>query len=578
MFNPRFRAIFVFSFLAAVFISPVVADSTGSFLWDPTVDNEINTYARVIELQHAGDKNGRLLATWEHTYTAGPDTRKTNGTAAEFIIRKSEDEGETWTTLTTVHDTKGDPKYPYTRFEQPFFFEFPRQMGKYPEGTLLLVGNLLPSNGSTTNFFAWRSEDHGETWDAVGEWQHGGPSRSGIWEPFLYMDKKGRLVEVFSEERQNRMHSQMLVNVVSEDGGDTWGDVVKAVASSRVRDRPGMASVAKMGNGEYIMSYEFCGHPHCPVYTKASKDGVSWNTNDTGIRIDTADGIHPVHSPYTIWDPSTKQVILSSHYTLLNSNNQPAPENSRSVFINKNYGKGEWFWAPAPWTVPNGTRYCKANYSPDLLPLSNGVVRYTAPAGQGNSSFCSERTGKAPIGALPYTANFTAYGQTGWIDFGGKWNVSGDEYGFEPVGSTDAVSVTGSTGWKDYKITGDVIITGSSGSVGLNVRMSASGTGLNKLKGYAVAVDSATGKLTTYRHADTKTVMHSEAHPGGIQGKKWYHLSVVAKSDKFTVTLAGEQGGSKTTYTVTDGSFKQGMAGVFGNNGGGNFKNIQITN
>ena len=170
----------MFSFLAAFFISPVVADSTGSFLWDPTVDNEINTYARVIELQHAGDKNGRLLATWEHTYTAGQDTRKTNGTAGEFIIRKSEDEGESWSTLTTVYDTKGDAKYPYTRFEQPFFFEFPRQMGKYPEGTLLLVGNLLPSNGPTTNFFAWRSEDHGETWDAVGEWQHGGPCHSGI--------------------------------------------------------------------------------------------------------------------------------------------------------------------------------------------------------------------------------------------------------------------------------------------------------------------------------------------------------------------------------------------------------------
>jgi hypothetical protein len=582
MFIPKFLAVFVLSSLAAVFISPVVADSTGSFLWDPPVDNEINTYARVIELQHAGDKNGKLLATWEHTYTAHQGTREPNGTAGEFIIRESEDGGTSWSTLTTVHDTKGDPKHPYTRFEQPFIFEFPRKMGKYPEGTLLLVGNLLPSNGSTTNFFAWRSGDHGETWDAVGEWQHGGQSRSGIWEPFLYMDEKGRLVAAFSDERQNKIHSQMLVNVVSEDGGDTWGDVVKAVASSRVRDRPGMATVAKMGNGEYIMSYEFCGHPDCPVHTKVSKDGVSWNANDTGIRIDTADGIRPVHSPYTIWDQSTKQVILSSHYTLLNASNKTAPENSRSVFINKNYGKGEWFWAPAPWTVPKAPNkdilYCRANYSPDLLPLSNGVVRYTAPAGQVNSTFCSERTGKAPIGALPYTANFTAYGQAGWIDFGGKWSISGDEYGFEPVGNTDAISVTGSTGWTDYKITGDVIITGSSGSVGLNVRMSASDTGLNKLKGYAVAVDSATGKLTTYRHADSKTVVHSEAHPGGIQGKKWYHLSVVVKSDKFTVTLAGEQGGSKTTYTVTDGSFKQGMAGIFGNNGGGSFKNIQITN
>ncbi|KAJ5454191.1 uncharacterized protein N7458_005147 [Penicillium daleae] len=577
MVNAKILAISVLSSLTTLFISPVVADSNGSSLWDPTVNNEINTYARVIELQHAGDKNGRLLATWEHTYTSGPDTRNASGRAGEFIIRQSED-GKSWSTLTTVHD----PNRAYTRFEQPFFFEFPRKMGKYPEGTLLLVGNLLPSNGSTTNFFAWRSEDHGATWDAVGEWQHGGPSHSGIWEPFLYIDGKGRLVAVFSDERQHKAHSQMLVNIISEDGGDTWGDIVKAVASHQVKDRPGMATVAKMDNGEYIMSYEFCGVPHCPVHFKISKDGHSWDPTDTGMGINTTDGIHPVHSPYTIWDPSTKQVILSCHYTLLNSNNQDAPENSRSVFLNKNYGKGEWFWAPSPWTVQNSPKLqlCKANYSPDLLPLSNGVVRYTAPSGQDNSNFCSERTGEAPIGVLPYTANFTASGQAGWIDFGGNWDVSGDEYGFKPFrGSKDAMAVTGSSGWTDYRITGDVMVIGSSGSVGLNLRMSASDTGLNKLKGYGLAIDSSTGNLTTYRHTDSKTVLHSEAHAGGIQERKWYHLSVFVKSDRLTVMLAEEQGGSKaTTYTVTDNSFTQGMAGVFGNNGGGSFKNIQITN
>lgn len=577
MFNLKSIAISTLLSLTTLFISAVVADSPGSVLWDPRVDNEINNYARVIELQHAGDKNGRMLATWEHTYMEGPKTRETNGTAGEFIIRESGNGGKSWSTLTTVHDTKCDPKYPYTRFFQPFFFEFPHKMGKYPEGTLLLVGNLLPSNSSTTNFFAWRSADHGDTWEAVGEWQNGGPAHSGIWEPFLYTDNEGRLVAVFSDERQHETHSQMLVYIVSEDGGDTWGDVVKAVASPRTKDRPGMATVAKMDNGEYIMSYEFCGRPDCSARTKTSKDGVSWDPSNIGTRIFTADGIHPGSSPYTIWDPSTKQVILSTHFIYITSTNQRAPESHRAVFINRDYGKGDWFWAPTPWTVPNDSKYCKSNYSPNLLPLSNGVVQYTAPASQGSSSYCSERTGHAPIGVLPYTANFMANGEAGWIDFGGTWNVSDDEYGFEPVGSNEAIAVTGSTGWTDYNISGDVMVTGNSGSVGLNVRMTASDTGLNKLKGYAVAIDSATGKLTTYRRTNSTTVIHSEAHPGGIQGNKWYHLSVAVKSDELTVTLAGEQGGSKTYYTVTDGSFQQGMVGLFGNNGGGSFKNVQIT-
>lgn len=53
---------------ATAAISPVVADAQGSLLWDPTHKNEANIYARIIELQHAGPNNGKLLATWEHWY------------------------------------------------------------------------------------------------------------------------------------------------------------------------------------------------------------------------------------------------------------------------------------------------------------------------------------------------------------------------------------------------------------------------------------------------------------------------------------------------------------------------------
>jgi hypothetical protein len=41
------------------------------------------------------------------------------------------------------------------------------ELGGYPEGTILLVGNIVPQNKSLTQFFTWRSADHGRTWDPV---------------------------------------------------------------------------------------------------------------------------------------------------------------------------------------------------------------------------------------------------------------------------------------------------------------------------------------------------------------------------------------------------------------------------
>jgi hypothetical protein len=54
--------------LFAALTCPASADADGTYLWDPPVPNEANVYARVIELKHAGDLNGNLLATWEHWY------------------------------------------------------------------------------------------------------------------------------------------------------------------------------------------------------------------------------------------------------------------------------------------------------------------------------------------------------------------------------------------------------------------------------------------------------------------------------------------------------------------------------
>lgn len=97
-------------------------------LWSPSQTGEVVGYSRVIQLQHAGDANGRLLATFEHSHA--------HKSPSSYIIRESTDNGTTWDTLTTVV-ASGDA--PMTHYYQPFLFEFPQQLGKYAEGTILLV-------------------------------------------------------------------------------------------------------------------------------------------------------------------------------------------------------------------------------------------------------------------------------------------------------------------------------------------------------------------------------------------------------------------------------------------------------
>lgn len=574
MFQVRGLTGYLLLSLSAFVASPAQADSVGHPLWQAPVLNEANAYARVIELQHAGHRNDKLLATWEHWYTTTPETTTLANFPAGFIIRESNDGGESWSTLATVNETNGGS---YSAFWQPAFFEFPRRLGNYPAGTLLLVGNLVPADISSTNFFAWRSQDHGETWNPVGIWQQGSLGK-GIWEPFLFLDNEDRLVAVFSDERDHESHSQMIVHVVSEDGGDTWGDVVRDIASPNKDDRPGMATVARMDNGKYIMSYEFCGFPNCPSRVKTSTDGVSWNASDLGKQVSTFDNLYAGASPYIVWDHSTKQLVMATRDIWYNAiANQIAPEKRRAVFTNKEYGNGAWSWSPSSWRVSEATANCSsANYSPNLLPIMNGFMRYTAATSMDPARPCSEATGEAPIGILPYKADFRAKGDAGWIDLEGDWSVWGNQYSFTSVSSSDATALTGSSGWWDYTIQADITVSASRSTAGLAARVSASTTAPGAWKGYSAVMDAGSGNVTLIEHDDKITVLHSEDRIRGIQEGSWYHMTLAVNSNHIEVTLTDEFGIFMTSFTAKADTFPQGMAGLFGSDGSGSFKDVRI--
>ncbi|KAK9489122.1 exo-alpha-sialidase [Lipomyces doorenjongii] len=300
--------------LGLLWASGTLADSAGSVLYPLAAPNE----AMVTLAPKA--QNGKLLATFEHWYTQNATSTLTNGTAAPFVILESSDNGTTWSTISEVYDPQTGPGHPASYMYQPFLFEFPLQLGIYPAGTILLVGNTVPADGSYTDFFSWRSSDQGQTWTPVGSWQQGGPGGSGIWEPFLYLNSQGQLVAVFSDERDNANHSQKLVHVVSDDGGDTWGPVIEDVASRAQPDRPGMAT------------------PNCRVRYKLSDDGVTWNAPDIGYPVQTTDGFtvksgteqplltrmadravgtgHPVHGKFRMRQERAMQTIAQIYCLL----------------------------------------------------------------------------------------------------------------------------------------------------------------------------------------------------------------------------------------------------------------------
>jgi hypothetical protein len=556
--------------------SRALADGTGNLLYTPTSASEANAYARVIQLQHAGAENGTLLATFEHWYT--------NGTPSEYIIRSSTDNGATWSTLSTVPDPLSGAGHPTSQMWQPFLFEFGKQLGSYPAGTLMLLGNTVPADGSYTEFQEWLSFDHGKTWTSKGAIQHGGTFGDGIWEPSLHLDTAGQLVMDFSDERDSTAHSQLLSQMVSADGGNTWSSPATVVASPVQADRPGMATVTRIGSGGYVMSYEVCGRPNCEIHLKYSADGLNWgNPADLGTRVQTADGLYPGHSPYVTWVPDGTprgELELAAQQVYDTNSSQPAPETYRAVFVNTDGGQGAWGWAPSPWEPSAASSACNADYSPDLLPAgSGGLIRYTAPTSVPGQSACGEATGVADPATLPYHSAFGTTGTSGWDTFGGTWSASGGVLSETAGGTGGSKAVAGSTTWRDYQLSAQVEAT-SAGSVdGVAVRVSDPSTGTDSYNGYLVFFDTSIGDFVIARENYSYEPLATVTVPGGVKSGTWYQVTVQARGSTISASLAPAGGSAIANVSATDPyhSFPRGMVGLRDNSGTASWRDVSVT-
>jgi len=365
--------------LSAKYLTPVGLQGGGRVVYAPSSASEGLGYDRMIRLAYAGSANGTLLATFEHSAGGGAIT--------DYEIQKSTDDGASWSNLSTVPGDVGSLA--------PFLFEYPQQLGSYPAGTLMLLGDTVTAGNTASAIREWLSFDHGAHWTYVGVVESGGGPGDGVWEPFVMVDKGGNLAMFFSDERQHATYSQFIGEVTSSDGGLTWSNgpgEIKVVASSFPADRPGMPTVATMGLGAggYALSYEMCGPQACSVHVKISADAETW----AGLFLQGT----PVITFLNGGGASSGTLYLSGRTEAAASGT--VPPNQNVILTNYLDGTGPWSWVPAPAIPTTGApSACNTNYSPYLLRSANNTqLLYTVAAAAGPYN-CEEIT--APVTITP---------------------------------------------------------------------------------------------------------------------------------------------------------------------------------
>jgi len=319
--------------------------ATGTLLTGSTL------YPRVVRLQHGPPSvNGMLVAS-------------TNG-----IIFQSTNNGANWNLIGPVPTIGGSSEYCCATL-----YELPQQVGALGAGTLIFAATYTVDG--TPAIEVYTSTNHGVSWSYHSTPVQRGDSSHGLWEPQFEVANDGALVMFWSDET-DPCCSQKLAQIRTYNG-QTWQDQGNTVASIVQSDRPGMATVSKLPNGHFFMSYELCGPAACTVFYRTSTDG--WNFGDpanTGTKVATASGQYLEHAPVNVWSPSA----ISSHGAILlvgqvmyESNNSVSSYNGKVLFVNTNLdGAGNWYTINAPVQVPTAyDNYCP-NYSSALLPAADG--------------------------------------------------------------------------------------------------------------------------------------------------------------------------------------------------------------
>lgn len=292
----------------------------------------------------------------------------------------SRDQGRSWTLLDHVTDQAhhGDPRW-QLRW-QPHISRLSRRSGDLLAGTLLLAANATASDRDDHLFAQdlqlYTSTDDGRTWHYRSSIVTGGgapsdPDNRGVWEPNMHVLDDGRMVAYYSSERhKSEGYNQVLAHKVSDDGGRHWGSEVLDVAIPGGVQRPGMATVARLPDGRYAMTYELIDGPdNGQVFIKFSRDGLDWgDASRPGAPVTTDAGAWPAACPVLRWFPDGgPQGVL---VVLAERAGGGGDEQGHALYWNNAMGRGPWWEVPAP--VAKHTGNIHAGWTQELLRRDDG--------------------------------------------------------------------------------------------------------------------------------------------------------------------------------------------------------------
>jgi hypothetical protein len=181
-----------------------------------------------------------------------------------------------------------------------------------------------------------------KTWNHVSNVARGaGPNTTNgahpIWEPFINT-YDGQVVVYYSDQR-DPLHGQKLAHQTSTDLVN-WGPVVNDVALANYTLRPGMTTVAEMGNGKWILTHElgFAPNPTAPyaVHYRIADSPLEFQSAPEYL-LQATDGTISSAGPYVVWTPAGGPngtiVVSDSTYS--------------ELFLNTAYGDpNEWVFTP----------------------------------------------------------------------------------------------------------------------------------------------------------------------------------------------------------------------------------------
>ncbi len=259
-------------------------------------------YSRLLVTDPDGPHRGALLLTCElRLGVADPG-------GPVFPVWRSDDGGRTWREHARVVDELGRGN----RY-QPVIYELPADVAHLRRGDLLLAGNAIPADGSSTTIVLYSSRDGGATWAFESIVDSGGPAvydpsrtstTTSIWEPELIL-VDGVLAVYFADEREK--HRDMLQVISRRTTTDlrSWTDVATVVGIGERYRRPGMfVATGPLPDGSYRAVVEIVGPHEVPIHWRSSPDGVDWgDPGDLGPMLVSTEGVVLSGTPNLAWCP-----------------------------------------------------------------------------------------------------------------------------------------------------------------------------------------------------------------------------------------------------------------------------------